>query len=75
MIISVIFACDASYCFSKKLMFPTECPKEGKEKRRNIRKPQKIHGKKKKGEKVLHAVSVYLKTKLLDSFNPYFPSK
>ena len=48
MIISVIFACDASYCFSKKLMFPTECPKEGKEKRRNIRKPQKIHGKKKK---------------------------
>ena len=53
--------------------FPTECPKEGKEKRRNIRKPQKIHEKKKK--KVLHAVSVYLKTKLLDSFNPYFPSK
>ena len=46
MIISVIFACDASYCFSKKLMFPTECPKEGKEKRRNIRKPQKIHEKK-----------------------------
>lgn len=54
--------------------FPTECPKEGKEKRRNIRKPQKIHEKKKE-EKVLHAVSVYLKTKLLDSFNPYFPSK
>ena len=27
-------------------MFPTECPKEGKEKRRNIRKPQKIHEKK-----------------------------
>ena len=46
MIISVIFACDASYCFSKKLMFPTECPKEGKEKRRNIRKLQKIHEKK-----------------------------
>ena len=54
-------------------MFPTECPKEGKEKRRNIRKPKKIREKEK--EKVLHAVSVYLKTKLLDSFNPFFPSK
>ena len=31
-------------------MFPTECPKEGKEKRRNIRKPQKIHEKKKRRE-------------------------
>ena len=54
-------------------MFLTECSKEGKEKRRNIRKPKKIREKEK--EKVLHAVSVYLKTKLLDSFNPYFPSK
>ena len=54
-------------------MFLTECSKEGKEKRRNIRKPKKIREKEK--EKVLHAVSVYLKTKLLDSFNSYFPSK
>jgi len=51
-------------------MFPTECPKEGKQKKRNISKPKKIH--KKEKEKLLHAVSVYLKTKLLDSFNPYF---
>ena len=38
--------------------FPTECPKEGKEKRRNIRKPQKIHEKKKKKRK-FYMLSVY----------------
>ena len=54
-------------------MFPTECLSKGKEKRRNIRKPKESREKEK--EKVLHIVSVYLKTKLLDSFNPYFPSK
>ena len=38
-------------------MFPTECPKEGKEKRRNIRKLQKINEKKKKRK--FYMLSVY----------------
>ena len=39
-------------------MFPTECPTEGKEKRRKIRKPKKIREKEKEKEK-FHALSLY----------------